>query len=89
MHRRHTLGVIVGDKVIIPGEIPSESDSSRGWTKNDWKRLDSCFTDERLAVAARLGLDNRSLAHVDDVILEDVVDRFIAYNGRCNTQWNR
>ncbi|KAI0938863.1 hypothetical protein AcV5_000449 [Taiwanofungus camphoratus] len=89
VHRRHTLGVIVGDKVIIPGEIPSESDSSGGWTKNDWKRLDSCFTDERLAVAARLGLDNRSLAHVDDVILEDVVDRFIAYNGRCNTQWNR
>ncbi|KAJ7054492.1 hypothetical protein C8F01DRAFT_1163555 [Mycena amicta] len=31
-----------------------EQDRVREWTKADWKTLDACFTDERIAVAQRL-----------------------------------
>ncbi|KAJ7021391.1 hypothetical protein C8F04DRAFT_1403023 [Mycena alexandri] len=36
----------------------AESSSSNGktWGKPEWKALDACFTDERIAVAARLGM---------------------------------
>ncbi|KAH9939178.1 hypothetical protein B0H21DRAFT_757154 [Amylocystis lapponica] len=55
---------------------PPYSDASVGWTKGDWKRLDSCFTDERLAVGASKRLGN-TLADVDEVSLQNVVDRFL------------
>ncbi|KIJ29113.1 hypothetical protein M422DRAFT_784399 [Sphaerobolus stellatus SS14] len=45
------------------------------WTKDHWKRLDTCFTDERYAVAAAKGLDG--MADVTEVDLETVVDRFL------------
>ncbi|KAF4581360.1 hypothetical protein EYR40_002948 [Pleurotus pulmonarius] len=62
-----------------------EQDASapRVWLKDDWKMLDSCFTDERLEVGATVALgegiegDLDVLADVDDVSLDDVVDRFI------------
>ncbi|KAF8217821.1 hypothetical protein K438DRAFT_1952682 [Mycena galopus ATCC 62051] len=31
-------------------------DGAREWTRSEWKALDACFTDERIAVAARLGM---------------------------------
>ncbi|KAF7348479.1 hypothetical protein MVEN_01365200 [Mycena venus] len=34
----------------------AEKEEGREWTKADWKALDACFTDERIAVAARLGM---------------------------------
>ncbi|KDQ22271.1 hypothetical protein PLEOSDRAFT_1098282 [Pleurotus ostreatus PC15] len=55
----------------------------RVWLKDDWKILDSCFTDERLELGATVALgediegDLDVLADVDDVSLDDVVDRFI------------
>jgi hypothetical protein len=49
----------------------------REWTKEEWKLLDACFTDERLA----LGGDAEGLAAVDAVHVEDVVVRFISLLG--------
>ncbi|OCB84190.1 hypothetical protein A7U60_g8866 [Sanghuangporus baumii] len=53
----------------------------REWTKTDWKLLDSCFTDERYDLAEQLSLELGSLADVDDVPLESVVERFIELMG--------
>lgn len=54
---------------------------TRGWTKDDWKQLDACFTDERLDVAEKLGLGPDAIADVDDVRIDDVVDRFVQMMG--------
>ncbi|KAK7035682.1 hypothetical protein R3P38DRAFT_603361 [Favolaschia claudopus] len=37
------------------GQISLKNDE-REWTKTEWKVLDACFTDERIAVAQRLGM---------------------------------
>ncbi|EGN92530.1 hypothetical protein SERLA73DRAFT_79466 [Serpula lacrymans var. lacrymans S7.3] len=55
--------------------------SNRKWTKEDWKYLDACFTEERLSVGAQLGQDEGSLSGVDEVVVEDVVDRFVLLKG--------
>ena len=47
------------------------------WTRENWKQLDACFTDERLEVGARLGLGEEVLAGMDAVPVEDVVSRFM------------
>ncbi|KAF7318265.1 hypothetical protein HMN09_00335000 [Mycena chlorophos] len=54
---------VSGRRSSLAREIPlpesdSEEDTShvREWTKADWKALDACFTDERIAVAERLGM---------------------------------
>ncbi|KIP09797.1 hypothetical protein PHLGIDRAFT_34290 [Phlebiopsis gigantea 11061_1 CR5-6] len=47
----------------------------REWSKADWKALDSCYTDERLA----LGED--SLAPAEQVDLGKVVERFVGHVG--------
>ncbi|KAJ7154787.1 hypothetical protein C8R46DRAFT_1227601 [Mycena filopes] len=39
-----------------PEEEEEEESSSRPWGKPEWKALDACFTDERIAVAERLGM---------------------------------
>ncbi|KAG6879848.1 hypothetical protein C0992_010806, partial [Termitomyces sp. T32_za158] len=44
----------------------------KAWTKEEWKLLDACFTDERIA----LGPGDGQLASVDRVVPEDVVRRF-------------
>ena len=49
-----------------------EKRGEREWTKEEWKLLDACFTDQRLELGG-LG----SLASVDDVAVEDVVARFV------------
>lgn len=46
----------------------------REWTKEDWKVLDACFTDQRINLP---GDSHQVLAPVDAVKLEDVVARFI------------
>jgi len=40
-----------------------------------------CFTDERLDVAEKLGLGSDKIADVDDVKVEDVVERFVEMMG--------
>ncbi|KDQ60307.1 hypothetical protein JAAARDRAFT_67866 [Jaapia argillacea MUCL 33604] len=51
------------------------------WSRDDWKTLDACFTDERLAVGARMNLGSYALADVDDIELENVVSRYLEYIG--------
>ncbi|KAJ7201638.1 hypothetical protein GGX14DRAFT_464486 [Mycena pura] len=55
-----------GRRSSLARELPlpdSDDDSdeemnttAREWTKADWKALDACFTDERIAIASRLGM---------------------------------
>ena len=47
------------------------------WTRDDWKLLDACFTEERLELSRRLGLGDDVLASVDHIGINDVVARFI------------
>ncbi|KAF7979307.1 hypothetical protein HWV62_43030 [Athelia sp. TMB] len=69
--------------------------STREWTKDDWKQLDACFTDERLDVGEKQGLNEDTLAEVDDIQIECVVDRFLEIMGGAETVegwgplWNR
>lgn len=66
-----------------------DADEGRAWTKEDWKALDACFTDERIAVAERLGLvarvddggASRMMAGADEVDVGDVVRRFLGVRG--------
>ncbi|CAL1709290.1 unnamed protein product [Somion occarium] len=53
----------------------------RDWTKNDWRLLDACYTDERLALGDCSGLAVDELAPADDVDLGNVVGRFIEIIG--------
>lgn len=57
-----------------------ERSGEQGWTKDEWKLLDACFTDERLEAGVRLGMDGLGgdgLAPVEFVNVGDVVDRFV------------
>jgi len=53
---------------ISPGTIElglghdARKGDSRPWTRDDWKQLDACFTDERSDVGART-----DRAYVDDI----------------------
>ncbi|KAF9566463.1 hypothetical protein CPC08DRAFT_703800 [Agrocybe pediades] len=61
------------------------------WTKEEWKLLDACFTDERLEVGEKMRLEGAEsveydeheevLAPVDMVRVEDVVERFVTFIG--------
>ena len=52
------------------------------WTKEEWKLLDACFTDERLDIGATLErIPEGTLAPVDMVSVDRVVDRFISLVG--------
>ena len=64
------------------GFLYPDADASgpREWSKADWKLLDSCFTDERYEVGEEQGIGG-DLASVDDVLLENVVDRFVDLMG--------
>ena len=50
----------------------------RGWTKDDWKLLDACFTDQRLQLG---NVEEGLLASVDIVALDDVITRFVSLMG--------
>ncbi|KAF9258887.1 hypothetical protein L218DRAFT_1004415 [Marasmius fiardii PR-910] len=47
------------------------------WTKDDWKALDACFTDERIALGEGRSENIDSMADVDAVDLDKVVDRLL------------
>ncbi|KAJ3714227.1 hypothetical protein C8R42DRAFT_683427 [Lentinula raphanica] len=60
----------------------------RTWSKEDWKLLDACFTDERIALASESpsnshlstfndGEDEVPLVEVDLVNIDNVVERFV------------
>ncbi|KAI0718343.1 hypothetical protein C8T65DRAFT_725767 [Cerioporus squamosus] len=154
VHRRRTLGGVLGDKVFIPGSplmtvpqllqeaelsveqrertlhTPSRNGSfasnssfklplpvdrpmfetpgprrvharptfnpsgPRAWEKDDWKLLDACFTDERIALGSNKRIGEATLAPVDDVVLDNVVNRFLDYTGgipqdECWPGWTR
>jgi hypothetical protein len=78
---------------FLPSEV--EETTTREWTKDDWKQLDACFTDERLDVAEKLGSGSDTIANVDDVRVEDVVDSFVEMMGgsrvveRWGSTWDR
>ncbi|KAG6814665.1 hypothetical protein H0H93_012677, partial [Arthromyces matolae] len=57
------------------GNIGSEREE-KPWTKEEWKLLDACFTDERLALGS-----SSSYASVDFVRPEDVAKRFVDLYG--------
>ena len=66
----------------------------RQWTKDDWKLLDSCFTDERLALGNERQGDKDGLADVRDIDLDNVVQRYIDLMGgdverRFGRDWDR
>ncbi|CDO73904.1 hypothetical protein BN946_scf185016.g61 [Trametes cinnabarina] len=67
----------------------------RAWDKDDWKLLDACFTDERLALGShKRPLGEAVLAAVDDVDLGRVIDRFLEQTGgvpaeECWPGWTR
>jgi hypothetical protein len=57
------------------------SKEPRAWSKDDWKTMDACFTDARLEAAERIGLPHGTLAEVDDVAIEEVLDIFFEVMG--------
>jgi len=60
---------------------PGSLCATREWTREDWKLLDTCFTEERLEMGDRLGLENEGLADPSDIRSEDIVKRFICKMG--------
>ncbi|KAI8986785.1 hypothetical protein BD414DRAFT_461162 [Trametes punicea] len=74
---------------------PFNSSGPRNWDKDDWKLLDACFTDERLALGShKRPLGEAVLAPADDVDLDHVVDRFLEQTGgvpveECWPGWGR
>lgn len=82
------------DGVSVLADIPPLT-GPRDWTKADWKRLDSCYTDERLALGEHFDLPPGSLAPVEKVEIEHVVERFVELMGGQNAidklgrQWTR
>lgn len=61
----------------ISFEACDDNGTTRQWVKEDWKQLDACFTDERLDAAVKLGLGEDAIGDVDEVRIEDVVERFV------------
>lgn len=88
---RSRIGSVANSEVGSPSRAPSiglgfvyqtsDLPGPRDWTKADWKLLDSCFTDERYDLADEQGLELGSLASVDDLNLDNVIDRFVEQMG--------
>ena len=98
VNKINTTLVLTPKVPMTPGEMCYDPLSgTRMWTKEEWKRLDACFTDERLQVGMRMGLrgDDSALvqgtidgwekwegmASVDQVDLDNVVARFVDWMG--------
>lgn len=72
-------------ELVNQGDIAESSLPSREWSKDDWKILDGCFTDERIELASRMqpdsirgeGDEEIPLVGVDLVDIDDVVERFV------------
>ena len=65
----------------LPVSTPVRPAGPRLWCKDDWKKLDSCYTDERLAAAGLAGLPMGEMVSADEVDLDSVVDRFVELLG--------
>ena len=64
------------------GEMRTNEGGERPWTKEEWKYLDACFTDERLDLGAKLDdAEEDTMAPVDMVSIDAVVDRFVVLMG--------
>ncbi|KAH6909522.1 hypothetical protein BKA70DRAFT_1276401 [Coprinopsis sp. MPI-PUGE-AT-0042] len=76
-----TAAVPVPSPVASPVRGPEEAASGepRKWTKDEWKLLDGCFTDERMELGG-----GEEMAPVDAVQLENVVQRFVSLVGGQN-----
>ena len=98
VNKMSTTLILTPKVPMTPGEMCYDPLSGiRMWTKEEWKRLDACFTDERLQVGMRMGLrgDDSALvqgtidgwgkwegmASVDQVDLDNVVARFVDWMG--------
>ena len=98
VNKMNTTLVLTPKVPMTPGKMCYDPLSgTRMWTKEEWKRLDACFTDERLQVGMRMGLrgDDSALvqgtidgwekwegmASVDQVDLDNVVARFVDWMG--------
>ena len=70
-------------------------EGERQWTKDDWKLLDACFTDERFVVGSNLRVGGNGLVGVEVIDLGHVVDRYIGILGgeesvkRFGPDWER
>lgn len=79
---RKSKSVVVGESSRDGHIFAHHDDGERAWTKEEWKQLDACFTDERLYVGSTLeGAGEDTLAPVDMISIDDVVDRLIAFIG--------
>ena len=82
-HRSQTANTRIADPSV---EVYGSDIGEREWTKEDWRHLDACFTDQRLEVGSRLpGAEEDQLAPVDTVSINDVVDRFVVSKGGFET----
>ena len=82
-YRVQTDNVRMADQKV---EVYGGDIGEREWTKEDWKHLDACFTDQRLEVGSRLaGVEQNILASVDMVSIDDVVDKFVVSKGGFET----
>ena len=75
IRRRSSLGVF---DLSFVSSLSQEGE--RDWTKDDWKLLDACFTDERFVVGVSLRIGD-GLADVEVIDLNHVVDRYISILG--------
>jgi hypothetical protein len=74
--RRRRDSTPLGDTRIV-----IDTNGPRAWDRNDWKLLDACLTDERLAIAEQRGDESGAMAEPDVVELDEVIDRFIEFMG--------
>ncbi|KAF6757713.1 hypothetical protein DFP72DRAFT_890481 [Ephemerocybe angulata] len=74
-----------GERFAVPPAIAawnvsvgSRSPGERAWTKEEWKLLDSCLTDERMGEGhGGYSPYTQELKEVDEVSVDDVVERFV------------
>lgn len=62
-----------------PMDFPTPA--PRQWSKDDWRLMDGCYTDERYALSERLGLGVEEMADADQVDLMNVVERYVEVIG--------
>ncbi|RXW11804.1 hypothetical protein EST38_g14051 [Candolleomyces aberdarensis] len=63
--------------VVFPVWNQTYEGEERPWTKEEWKVLDSCLTDERLGYSPHA----QELKPVDEIDVDNVVERFVTMAG--------
>ncbi|KAJ2923865.1 hypothetical protein H1R20_g13228, partial [Candolleomyces eurysporus] len=67
--------------VVFPVWNQTYEGEERPWTKEEWKVLDSCLTDERLDVRGGYSPHAQELKPVDEIDVDNVVERFVGMAG--------